>query len=165
LLPLFEEVPLVDVELRRLVSRIGFARGRLERTKVRTVDLVALYQADVAQACRGLDRIDDVDQHREVRRDQFGPRRPILVSGVEDMGDVGEIAQRPPGVRGVEQVNGQVPDGAVAWPPGRESPTTSQSPSELRCSMRLLPMTPLAPATRATLCSRLMAPILRRSQR
>jgi hypothetical protein len=61
LLPLFEEVPLVDVELRRLVSRIGFARGRLERTKVRTVDLVALYQADVAQACRGLDRIDDVD--------------------------------------------------------------------------------------------------------
>jgi hypothetical protein len=96
------------------VRRVVLLGGRGERPEVGAVDLVALHQAHVLEAgCDGLDRVEDVPEHRDVRSDELRPRRPVLVGGVEDVGHVGEVAQRVSGALRVEQVDGAVPDDAA----------------------------------------------------
>ena len=90
-------------------SRAGVLNG-LERAQVGAVDLVALHQLHVPQPRGGgLDRPQHVDEHPLVGLDQFGERRPVL-GGVEHVRHVLEAGQRPPGVGGVKQVDGQVTD-------------------------------------------------------
>ncbi len=106
-----KEVLLVDVEFRRHMVGIGFARRRLERPEMRAIDLVTLHQADVLQPRRyRFDRVYRIDQHRQVWRHQLGPARPVLIGGIEDVRCVGEVCELVSGIRRVEQVDGNMAD-------------------------------------------------------
>ena len=106
-----QKVLLVDVEFRRHVVGVVFARRRLERPEMRAIDLVALHQADVLQIRRDrLDGVYDIHQHGEVGRHQLGPARPVLIGGIEDMGHVGEMRELVAGIRRVEKIDRDVAD-------------------------------------------------------
>nr|WP_239951860.1 hypothetical protein [Dyella terrae] len=114
LLARFEKALLVVHEFRRHKGRVGFSRGRLERSKVTAVDLVALHQADVLQALgHGLDSVDHVHQHREIWRHQFRPGGAILIGGVEHVRHVGKRAEFLSRVVGIEKIDGDVAHAAL----------------------------------------------------
>jgi hypothetical protein len=86
------------------------------------VHLVALHEADVLEVRRHrLDRVDDVDEHRDVGRDELGPGRFVLVRGIEDVGDLGEGAQFGSGDSRVQQVDAEVANAfrVLATAPGQ----------------------------------------------
>jgi hypothetical protein len=76
---------------------------------MRSVDLVALHETHVLQAGRRrLDGLQRIDEHLLVWRDELSPGRAVLIGGIEDVRDVGEIGELAVRVLGVEQVDAQV---------------------------------------------------------
>ena len=75
------------------VRRVVLPGRCLERPQVRSVDLVALHELDVAEICRDwLDRMQGVNEHPLVGLDQLREARTILVGGIEHVRHVRKIA-------------------------------------------------------------------------
>jgi hypothetical protein len=92
------------------VRRVVLSRRGLERAEVRAIDLVALHQAHVAEKGGVPDGVQDGAEHRNVRRHEFRPARPVLIGGVEDVRDLRELRRDVARGSGIEQVGGDVPD-------------------------------------------------------
>jgi hypothetical protein len=109
LLTRFQQGLLVDVEFRRHVRRIGLARRRLEWAQMRAIDLVALHQAYVPQACGdGLDGVEQVVQHGDVGRHELGPGGLVLIGCVEHVRGAAQSRELGSGVIDVQQIDGDV---------------------------------------------------------
>lgn len=76
---------------------VGFFGRRLERSKMGSIDFVALHEADMAEAGSGrFDGIDRVDQHRHIGLHQLRPCRPVLIGGMKDMRHLAQAAELLP---------------------------------------------------------------------
>src|SRR3981081_2840369 len=106
---------LIDIEFWRHMVSVGLACRRLEWPEMGAINFVSLHQANVLQTMGyHPNRLDHISKHGEIRWHEFGPSRPILVGGIENVGYIGEVTKFLPAVVSIEQIYRNMPD-AIGW--------------------------------------------------